>query len=1395
MIDKIIPRHLDSDTDERLVEEGVMTDALNVGMFSTTGGTGVLQNAISTNAIQPESGAVGVSDNAVVIGSVSDAQRGFIYFFVKDTSDANLDGVYRYEASSNTYKRVFTHSWFGFREQDTVQADVVNAAFQQDGVLQSVIYFTDGYNPPRKINVDRALTGDYNGMSSDDLDIALSVIRAASTKPPTFRFVTDSNFTENNFHRNSFQYATQIVYKDGEISALSPYSKLAVNPFTFFGALEEGGYGTGRAENNTCVINHQVGADIADVKKVRILARETNDGSFFLVDEFDPSSNISRDVFGVATNVYNASAKEYRFYNERIGEVIDTQESSKLYNNVPLKAVGQTVAGNRLMYSNYTEGRPNWGLDADVSVVYNSSVNGYKKYIVDSDNVLSYSEFEVTANLTGGSLISNGTTIIATGALLDLSFDFNPNFTASDINGLLTWEATTYDESTSTYGTDNVLSNSVVFHSPESATFSISVINEETQISSSFASYVQSILDESSLFVEYLIDFNTTQNGGEFTDIPVIVEFKFGEVASSSDNTISFVPRIVNISFDFDRGEDIDLIFNSNQLEYRVSENEDLSDMYANVGDSQDECIYSSITNAPSTFYESLVASSVSSTFKSGATHSFGVVYYDKWGRCGFVNEIGSAYVKYPAERDASDNKAGASVSISFASDQDAPDWADSYQIVYNGSSVSNCVQYTVGGAYVKRLPAETGTRDIDTSVHNIYVSLKTLDIYKSDKEVFRDYSFTEGDKLRIVSMRDDTNASTEYPLSVLSNVIEFDVVGVVQDPGDDIAISAGTEGQDIYKGTFLVLSAPQVEASRNNLGAVNEYVGFDWFYITGEDYNAADSPSGTYNYWNRQVIVDIVTPKKTTEQSVYYEIGERRKIGVSKVPDVGDHGPAITTNSGDTWYRPIPCKTPIYSSGWISISDSTNEDHTSWEYKPLFVEDLNITDLYESKDWHKGRAHTTFKNAATINRFNGVTWSDLYEEDVSVLSLSSFTPSTANFFSYESKFGAVNYLANFRSDLLAIQENKMSIAPVNKEFLNYADGSASVAVSNTVIGTPQYASGDYGIGSDTSSALVYDGQAFFVDRSRRKVMRYAGGQLEPISDKGVSSLFAEKISASSSKLISGYDPGEDMYYVTIAGSPGTTVGYNVALGKWQSKYSFVPDCYSLLDDVMFSFKSADISSVKYIMHSHDGATRLNFYGTSYSSEVSVISKYSPDSVKVFNALSLHSDEAWGARVTSDLDQDTGDGNMSSSTFSEREGAWYRNITGNNVDSYKVIGVVGSVNLSSIIFLNKLMGLSIPFDSDLYRWDDSSSTWIDTDLNVETVNSSQRKITTDAPVGSGYPGYLIAIKSVTPHTDGDRIRGHYAKIKLTNNSSNKVELFSISTHITNSPLNHALGQQ
>lgn len=74
-------------------------------------------------------------------------------------------------------------------------------------------------------------------------------------------------------------------------------------------------------------------------------------------------------------------------------------------------------------------------------------------------------------------------------------------------------------------------------------------------------------------------------------------------------------------------------------------------------------------------------------------------------GRSSFVNKIGSAYVKHPAERGTSsnntdDNKGGASISLTIGNGLDGsiPSFAHSYQVVYGGSQYSNVFSYVTGG-------------------------------------------------------------------------------------------------------------------------------------------------------------------------------------------------------------------------------------------------------------------------------------------------------------------------------------------------------------------------------------------------------------------------------------------------------------------------------------------------------------------------------------------------------------------------------------------------------------------------------------------------------------------------------------------------------------------------
>ncbi len=379
-IDKIIPRFLVSDKDERLLKEGAMTDALNVTISEDGDGTeGVLKNVKGTNHVNAFSADHQITDGdeITVIGQVSDSQRGFIYYFVSDDDANTNDAIYQHDTSANTYKVVFKNSFLNFNSNYFVKADVLNGAFQQDGVIQTILYFTDNNNDPRKINVDRALAGDYDGLNSEKLKYALNAIKAAPTNPPSFVFTTDSNISENNFLRASFQFSCQFIYKDGEESAISPYSKLAFSASTNSYGIEDSSIRAvvGNIEN-TCEINLNWSNTTAsslyipDVSKIRLLAREGNSGSFFVIDEFDPSQDLSRTIHGVSTKIYDYQTGVYKFYNEGVYSFVDSQTVNKLYDNVPLEAESLALAGNRLFYSNYTEGFANNPVQANISVNY-----------------------------------------------------------------------------------------------------------------------------------------------------------------------------------------------------------------------------------------------------------------------------------------------------------------------------------------------------------------------------------------------------------------------------------------------------------------------------------------------------------------------------------------------------------------------------------------------------------------------------------------------------------------------------------------------------------------------------------------------------------------------------------------------------------------------------------------------------------------------------------------------------------------------------------------------------------------------------------------------------------------------------------------------------------------
>jgi len=1490
-IDKMIPRFLVSDEDERLLKEGAMTDALNVTISEDGAGSeGVIKNVKGTIAGSVVSGSeLTDSDDVTVIGQVSDPQRGFIYFFVADDSGASEHAIYQYNTGTDTYKVVAKGSGFGFQSGGFIKVDLVSGDFARDGSTETIIYFTDNNNIPRKINVDRALAGEYGLTSTSTYHFSLSAMRASLNTCPVVKFETDESVTQNGFIDDYFQFATQLLYIDGEESAISPYSELFVPSIVFNKTLNS--KATSRTFQNVCVINPkykreivntnadgfnvneskvQPSTGIPDVESIRLLARRGSTGPFFIIDDLPVSSSKSKEVYGETKNVWNHITGEYKFYNDIIKSFVETSLVDKMYDNVPQKAQGQSIVGNRLMYSNYLEGYANGDENGD-PVEAKVSVNYFPPGVTLSDGATG-NVFDEGGAASNGDILfdikkqiswpngSTATDIVPAGSLVSVSARWSPegSVKGATADGIVSIDFFLQGIGVFVAGLcpSGFFGDSEDFHPGDQGGFGGGQLDLNIPIAASFrldqdmtlnavAEELKSLISPQEVTFEYdhsnpqpqagdnVFGFRVTDalssslNNDDFLQVSeanIKITFAFDDISDPTADDGSFVikPYIKKIIFTdiFFQGAYSQFIGYPNSL---LSETaiESLHTMNAVSSPLSQNDQNFTISNTTDYISSSLIDVSTEvnySTFKAGCSHDFGVVYYDRYNRSGFVNEIGSAYVT-PLSQRASGKEGRAEIKVTM--DCNPPSWAAKWQLVYGGiSSFSDFFQYTTGGGYV---PTQTGgtsnTFDPDEDKREVYVSLKTLDLYRSEKSANRDYSFTEGDILRVVSYVDN-NGNRIFPSSNDPNKpIEFNVLRVEVLGDSDNPIQLHNPIEDDQKGTFLVLSAPEVSSGVKILNSSGvetglKYDGFDWFSVAESlDFNSAlnfsypdGSPSTGNNYWGQQCIVEILTPSKSTENKVYYEIGEPHDIfNIGNDPErfgttySTKHGPPITTRNGDTFLRLVACKTPILlnpaTNNWSIGTDNINtptgngsiRDVENFDYLDLEVESLQIEDASYTKDWSKGRPHSVFKDAAANIYKNGLVYGDAYVEGNKQLSYSSFNPSLGNFETLDIKFGSIEYIGSYNDDLVALQENKMCLIPVNKNILEYASGSADVAVSTNVLGQRRYSSGDYGCGGHPEAVLIQDNNVYFVDESRQAVCSLTGGQLVPISEKGMSSFFEGFFASGATGYVSGYDPRDNTYCITRKGSNEDTVGYDAARGVWQSRYSFKPDLYANQNNMLYSAKH---TSGDNLFWKHDSSTYNSFYGTGYPSEFQVVSKLSPSRVKVFSAISYEGDSsAWtmSTAATTDLGQTSG----TITSWSEREGSYYASMPrdrSSNSNSQKIF--LGSLTDSgdNLTFTStiRLDRQPIPLGNQTITQPSPSSP---TTLNIASVSGNTITFNEDAS-GTAGDTYLI----LDPSTNGDSMRGHWMQIKIENSSNDKHELYCINTHITDSKSHHPLGQ-
>ena len=202
-----------------------------------------------------------------------------------------------------------------------------------------------------------------------------------------------------------------------------------------------------------------------------------------------------------------------------------------------------------------------------------------------------------------------------------------------------------------------------------------------------------------------------------------------------------------------------------------------------------------------------------------------------------------------------------------------------------------------------------------------------------------------------------------------------------------------------------------------------------------------------------------------------------------------------------------------------------------------------NGVESYKIRDSVVGKPITLGNRVSTVTdqdyretrRFADLTYSGVYNDETNVNKLNEFNLGLLNFKPLEDSYGPVEKLFGRRTDILTLQEDKISYVLAEKNLLTDSTGESVVASVPEVLGTQVARVEDFGISNNPESFAEWGPHKFFTDAKRGSVIHLYGDgqneQLEVISEKGMRSWFRDEfIESFNTQKLGGYDPYMNEY-------------------------------------------------------------------------------------------------------------------------------------------------------------------------------------------------------------------------------------------------------------------------
>jgi hypothetical protein len=275
-----------------------------------------------------------------------------------------------------------------------------------------------------------------------------------------------------------------------------------------------------------------------------------------------------------------------------------------------------------------------------------------------------------------------------------------------------------------------------------------------------------------------------------------------------------------------------------------------------------------------------------------------------------------------------------------------------------------------------------------------------------------------------------------------------------------------------------------------------------------------------------------------------------------------------------------------------------------------------NGAESYKIRDSLIGRSFNFGERVTTVaeqdykeaDRFADITYSGNYNQETNVNRLNEFNKGLSNYKNCEASFGEIFILDGRETDVLTLQEDKISYVLAGKNLLSDASAGGIITATPEVLGTQIARTEKYGISFNPESYVQWGYDRYFTDVKRGAVIQIKGDsfqsdQLVVISEQNMRTWFRDEFNASfNTQKLGGFDPYMNEYVLSMNEellpvnpqclSCGVSQTFTLSIDDEVSKqFVYCVDLGALigLSEVTWSFISIEPGATLNVQVSYDG--------------------------------------------------------------------------------------------------------------------------------------------------------------------------------------------------------------